>query len=305
MKCLLLLALAFVAVVYCDRVNLDPHFQGFIRDDELRNDPKRSQHIVSPLPWEIEGDLPNDVDWGNMNGKNYLSTVRNQHIPQYCGSCWAMGSTSAMSDRLNIAQGGAFPSHYISVQEVIDCGGAGSCDGGDDAGVWEYAYLNGLMDETCNNYQAINQDCNDQNKCGTCNTQSCSPVSEKDYKLYKVSEYGPVAGWEAIKAEVAHRGPVSCSIQATWQLENNYTGGIFSECMDETHANHVVSIVGYHHDPSDPSDTPYWIVRNSWGTPWGMEGMFLLPMNIHGENCDLGIEKDCHWGVPILPEKKQ
>ena len=60
-----------------------------------------------PRSWEIykTDDLPTTVDWRDMDGVNYLSWSKNQHIPRYCGSCWAEGSTSAIADRFNIMNG--------------------------------------------------------------------------------------------------------------------------------------------------------------------------------------------------------
>ena len=49
-----------------------------------------------------------------MLGKNYASTDRSQHHPQYCGACWAFGTTAMLSDRIAYARGNRFPEVLIS-----------------------------------------------------------------------------------------------------------------------------------------------------------------------------------------------
>lgn len=104
------------------------------------------EHVVSPRPHEYLQlqDLPKTWDWRNVNNTNWLSWARNQHIPTYCGSCWAHGTTSSIADRINIVRNRTWPDMNLSPQVIVNCKAGGSCNGGNPGEVYVYGKKNGI-----------------------------------------------------------------------------------------------------------------------------------------------------------------
>ena len=243
---------------------------------------EKMTQVYTPL-----ADLPATFTWADYQGTNYLTTLRNQHIPVYCGSCWAMGSTSALADRWNIKQGPEnLPQVMLSVQNVISCGndqtGCGTCNGGDDGPVYQYAQDFGIPHESCSNYMAVNTKCNDNaavtdsNKpnCYTCSPgrKGCSAIESGKHDRLFVSSFGKASGYAKMKQEIYKNGPISCGVDATDKMEA-YTGGIYSEKGAES-IDHIISLVGWGVDSK--TNDEYWVMRNSWGTPWGEDGFMRI-----------------------------
>ena len=93
------------------------------------------EHIVSSTEHLLKATstLPESFSWKSVDGINYVTRMRNQHIPTYCGSCWAHGTVSSLADRIKIdrmKKNLVGPDLDLSIQAVLNNGGGGSCHGG-------------------------------------------------------------------------------------------------------------------------------------------------------------------------------
>jgi cathepsin X len=141
-----------------------------------------SLHLVSVLC------LPVTWSWTDVNGTNYLTRSLNQHIPQYCGSCWAHAAMSSLAERIKIKRNARFPDINLSIQYLLNCGGkrVGTCYGRTAHAAYDFIHKSGFVPfETCLVYEACSSDsregfCNQGNfKCSPVNTcRTCSDFRE-------------------------------------------------------------------------------------------------------------------------------
>jgi len=86
--------------------------------------------------------------------------------------------------------------------------------------------------------------------------------------------YSNVNGNNTSMMSATNGRPLTVAINASGISFQSYKSGVLSgSCSTST--NHVVVIVGYNSSAS----TPYWIVRNSWGTGWGNGGFINMEQN--------------------------
>ncbi|TMW56438.1 hypothetical protein Poli38472_006448 [Pythium oligandrum] len=256
--------------------------------------------------------FPKHLDWCE---EGFCVPSWNQHIPQYCGSCFAHGAMSSAQDRIKIMnqkKGFKGADVMLGRQSFLNCapghGLSDGCDGGEASDVYEFMMRYGLPDESClpynatdhTKFKATNGTCPPEGYCMNCMYTPQSPTKAVCFPVtkvvrYRAKRYGHLSGEHAMMKELLN-GPITCGIACSNEFTYEYKAGIFEDTTGFMDIDHDVEIVGW----GEEDGVKYWHVRNSWGTYWGMNGFFKI---VRGKN-NLGIEADCAFVEPDITDEE-
>ncbi|CAG5118438.1 unnamed protein product [Candidula unifasciata] len=273
-------------------------FEGLTNEDFISMAGGRGSRILSrpksaPLTAEhrkLMASLPQQFDWRNVDGVNFVSPVRNQGG---CGSCYAFGSLAMAEARVRILTNNT-QKPVFSTQDIVECSPySQGCNGGFPYLVGgKYAEDYGLVLDACNPYTGED---------GICKTNtSCPRHYFTDYRY--VGGYYGGCNEALMKKAVYTNGPLAVSFEV-YNDFMNYESGIYVHKRHGVQSdrfnpfeitNHVVLIVGWGVDTN--LGEKYWIVKNSWGTSWGLSGYFWIRRGT--DEC--GIESIAAESTPVF-----
>lgn len=200
---------------------------------------------------------PAKRDWRE---EGIVSPVKNQG---HCGSCWTFSTTGALEAAYTQKHGK--PANF-SEQQLVDCAWAFNnmgCGGGLPSQAYEYVLYNGGIDtEAAYPYVGVNGECH----------FSKSGVGAMVSGVYNVTQFDE----EELQGAVGFVRPTSIAFEVVGDFRF-YKSGVYESdtCGDGPDTvNHAVLAVGY----DTTADTPYWIIKNSWGAGWGDEGYFKMKL---------------------------
>ena len=237
---------------------INAHYKGLIMDDQS------SVNITKYFTPRILFKPLVSLDWRE---KGAVTPVKDQ---QRCNSCWAFSTTGVLESQ-----------HFLktkilvslSEQNLMDCAGGPNNDVGCKP-FSKYTACNYIRDnrgidtEESYPYEAATDSCRFSAKSVGATVTGYVKIPQNETALLKA---------------VTTIGPISVSIDASNTTFHHYNGGVYyNPVCSTTNLDHAVLVVGY----GTLNGQDYWLVKNSWGADWGMDGYIMMARN-KNNNCGI------------------
>jgi len=222
--------------------------------------------------------LPKSIDWRREGA---VTGAKNQG---QCGGCWSFSASGAL-EGLHAIKNKKLTS--FSEQQMLDCSanyGNQGCDGGLMTNAFTYTQHHGIQPEAGYGYTASVGNCEANPKRVAFKNTGFEEVTSNDHS--------------ALKKAVAQQ-PVSIGLEASSMTVQLFQSGVITEGCG-TQLDHGVLIVGY---DTTSKGQGYWIVKNSWGPSWGLNGYMHIAMGSQNDGAGVcGINMLASY--PTLEEER-
>ncbi|XP_054278848.1 digestive cysteine proteinase 1-like isoform X1 [Macrosteles quadrilineatus] len=244
----------------------DMHWQSVPRMGQGFNPHKDSQRREASFKTNETLEIPDNIDW-RMKGA--VTEVKDQGE---CWSSWVFGAVGNVEGQ-NYLKTKKLVS--LSEQNVLDCVYSDDPCGGDQVEkAIRYIHEKGIDTEASYPYEA------EHRKVGDCryNATNIGATISGFQNLYN----NPTD--LNLLRDVAHHGPMTAVIVTNDIAFQLYKSGVYTNPnCNSYYYNQAVLVVGY---GTAKKGGDFWLVKNSWGTSWGMRGYIMMARN-HRSMCGI------------------